>query len=429
MAFQEMIDADSKDPSEERKKPRKSDQTTGQSLIIKTESALNENIEIMLPNYSRELPFSIPTTEIFDVFHQSSGKKHFQVIEKNSTMATAVYKERYSFKSVLLCCLTSEQRQRHVISAVRMFITVNEATCKRMVHVKGIYGYPQVLLPLINDFRTRLDTYLKNSKFQQDGLENIQNEDEDTVMTCKHESSSYYQFHKILSSEGYTLGKSIADFIQAFSEQYRNPQESVSMLPIPLDSIKETVDNAVEALFSHYNFGRANSERVMVFCRPAVEKYIYSKIYPVLFAIYQEKLLNSDEKIQEIRQTYKAITDSELFDKLEIDSEFRSDEIFLDSIETLDRVEDLKSPLEKINSFTSLIGTIKASIFDISKTTYFDEILQLKLISYLIIKSQLPRPSAELELIKDYLGLKLSDYLEIQILCQSIHFILSSNLS
>ena len=282
-----MIDADSKEPSEERKKPRKSDQATGQSLIIKTESALTDNIEIMLPNYSRELPFSIPTTEIFDVFHQSSSKKHFQVIEKNSTMATAVYKERYSFKSVLLCCLTSEQRQRHVISAVRMFITVNESTCKRMVHVKAIYGYPQVLLPLINDFRTRLDTYLKSSKFQQDVLENLQNEDEDTVITCKHESSSYYQFHKILSSEGYTLGKSIADFIQAFSEQYRNPQESVSMLPIPLDSIKETVDNAVEALFSHYNFGSANSERVMVFCRPAVEKYIYSKIYPVLFAIYK----------------------------------------------------------------------------------------------------------------------------------------------
>ena len=424
-----MIDADSKEPSEERKKPRKSDQATGQSLIIKTESALTDNIEIMLPNYSRELPFSIPTTEIFDVFHQSSSKKHFQVIEKNSTMATAVYKERYSFKSVLLCCLTSEQRQRHVISAVRMFITVNESTCKRMVHVKAIYGYPQVLLPLINDFRTRLDTYLKSSKFQQDVLENLQNEDEDTVITCKHESSSYYQFHKILSSEGYTLGKSIADFIQAFSEQYRNPQESVSMLPIPLDSIKETVDNAVEALFSHYNFGRANSERVMVFCRPAVEKYIYSKIYPVLFAIYKEKLQKSDEKIQEIRTSCKTLTSSELFDKLDVDSEFRSDEIFLDSIETLDRVEDLKSPLEKINSYTSLIGTIKASIFDISKSTYFDDILQLKLISYLIIKSQLPSPSAELELIKDYLGLKLSDYIEIQILCQSIHFILSLNLS
>lgn len=293
-----MVEIDTKEPSEEVKKHRSSDITSGNSLILKTESGLTDNIEQFLPNYSRELPFSFPTTEIFDIFTTSAQKKRFQVIERNSTMATAVYKERYSFKNILLCCLTPEQRQKTILSAVRIHINVNEAACTRIVHVKGIYGFPQVIMPLISDFQSRLDSYFRLNKIQKDTYENLANDEDESVVTCKHESSSYYQFHKILSSEGYTLGKSISEFVKSFSEQYRNPEESVCMLPLPLESIKETVEHAVEALFTHYNYGRANTERMMMFCRPAVEKYIYGKIFHVLLPIYVCKVKLLDEEIR-----------------------------------------------------------------------------------------------------------------------------------
>ncbi|OMJ82716.1 hypothetical protein SteCoe_16479 [Stentor coeruleus] len=125
----------------------------------------------------------------------------------------------------------------------------------------------QVIIPLINNFHSRLDLILSLSSSAQkkDTYGNLVNEEEETVVTCKQESSSYYQFHKILSYENSTLGNQISVFIQSFSEQYRNPEESATMLPLPLDSIKETVKQAVEALFTHYNYERTNSERMMIF--------------------------------------------------------------------------------------------------------------------------------------------------------------------
>lgn len=410
MAFQEMVEIDTKEPSEETKKHRSSDITSGNSLILKTESGLTDNIEQFLPNYSRELPFSFPTTEIFDIFTTSAKKKRFQVIERNSTMATAVYKERYSFKNILLCCLTPEQRQKSILSAVRIHINVNEATCTRVVHVKGIYGFPQVILPLISDFQTRLDSYFRLNKAQKDTYENLANDEDESVVTCKHESSSYYQFHKILSSESYTLGRSISEFVKSFSEQYRNPEESVCMLPLPLDSIKETVEHAVEALFTHYNYGRANSERMMMYCRPAVEKYIYSKIYQVLLPIYICKMQRLDEEIRSKKEIFSSLSQEEIFDRFEIPQVLRNQAYYVEGIEILERLEDFKSPTEKVNCLLNMNSAVKSSIIDLSKGSIElnDMRDEIKAMAYVFINAKISNPGAEVELIKDYLGAKIS---------------------
>jgi hypothetical protein len=416
MAFQEMVESDSKEPMEETKKHRNSDATSGNSLIIKTESGLTDNIEHFLPSCTRELSFSFPTTDIFDIFSTSSSKKRFQVIEKNSSMATAVYRERYSFKNILLCCLPPEQRQQTVLSAARLCINVNETACKRVVTLKGIYGYPQVILPLISDFLSRLDAAVGASKSTRLTYENLSNEEDETVITCKHESSSYYQFHKILSSENYTLGKTIADFSKAFSELYRNPEESVNMLPLPLDSVKETVEQAVETLFTHYNYGRANTERMMSFCRPAVEKYVYGKVYPVLFAIYECKSGPADREIAAKRLRLSALDGPEAYREVGIKAEFMLPGGYSEAVDMLERAEELKSPIEKINCITSAVSAIHASVIDFSKGTA--EILdvqdEVRIVAFVILKSRLKTPAAEAELVKDYLGFKfVGEYKEV----------------
>jgi Vacuolar sorting protein 9 (VPS9) domain len=408
MAFQEMVDSDIKELAEEAKKHRQSDMASGNSLIIKTESGLTDSVEQFLPSFQIELPFSLPTTEIFEIFSVSALKKRFQVIEKNSTMATAVYKERYNFKSILLCCLPAEQRNKNIISAVRLHININEILCKRIVTVKGIYGYPQVILPLIIDFQTRLESVQRIIK-KKDAYTNLSNEEEDTVVTCKHESSSYYQFYKILSSEGYTLGKTISSFISAFAEQYRNPEESVAMLPIPLDSIKEIIEQAVEALFTHYNYGRANSEKLMMYCRPAVEKYIFSKVHSILFPIYTSKTISSNSEIVRKRLLFETYENADLYKKLKINSSLILPDNYAEACEILDRIEELKSPMEKLNSFSSCISCIQSSVLEISKgeieiSNTEDEV---KVLVYILLRSQLNNPAAEIELIKDYLGLRV----------------------
>lgn len=423
-----MVDIDTKEPNEETKKHQSNDITSGNSLILKTESGLTDNIEQFLPNYSRELPFSFPTTEVFDIFTSSAQKKNFQVIERNSTMATAVYKERYSFKNILLCCLTPEQRQKTIISAVRLHININESACTRVVHVKGIYGFPQVIHPVISDFQKKLDISLKSVRLQKDSYENLGNDEEEIVVTCKHESSSYYQFHKILSSENYTLGKSISDFITSFSAQYRNPEESVSMLPLPLDSIKETVEQAVEALFTHYNYGRANTERMMMYCRPAVEKYVYSKIYSVLLPIYICKTNTMDEEILLKKKTYADLPDDIVFARLELSASWSNPQFYNEALDIIERLEDLRSPTEKVNLMLNMTNAVKTAIIDLSKGTLELNDLrdEIKVSAFIILRGKVLKPAAEVELIKDYLGNRLSaEHRGISNFASAINYIIS----
>jgi len=61
--------------------------------------------------------------------------------------------------------------------------------------------------------------------------------EEDFTLTCKNEATSYYQFHKILSDDSYTLGRNIVDFIKEFESLYA-PDSASSLLPRPLHEIK-----------------------------------------------------------------------------------------------------------------------------------------------------------------------------------------------
>jgi hypothetical protein len=42
-------------------------------------------------------------------------------------------------------------------------------------------------------------------------------DDDELVLTCKNESTSYYQFYKILNDESYTLGSRLTAFMTEFT--------------------------------------------------------------------------------------------------------------------------------------------------------------------------------------------------------------------
>lgn len=84
--------------------------------------------------------------------------------------------------------------------------------------------------------------------------------------------ASYYQYVKIMTSEGYTLGRNIALFLDNFMNQYRNIEESARLLPQPMDSVKAVIEEVVSALDTQLR----SSEETM--SRPAVEKFLFSKV-------------------------------------------------------------------------------------------------------------------------------------------------------
>lgn len=58
-----------------------------------------------------------------------------------------------------------------------------------------------------------------------------EDDDDDEPSDTFKQSSSIYEIHKILSSDQYTIGKSVSDYISSFKEQYKNLNESVEFLP------------------------------------------------------------------------------------------------------------------------------------------------------------------------------------------------------
>lgn len=85
-----------------------------------------------------------------------------------------------------------------------------------------------------------------------------------------------------------------------------------------MDSVKLLVEETVEALFSHFNFGKANTERMMHYCRPAVEKYVYGKVMAHILGMYRWKWRGLDETFEQKRKQLKALSNRELLELMEV---------------------------------------------------------------------------------------------------------------
>jgi hypothetical protein len=372
-----------------------------------------------LPLAKVSVPFSVTSSKVIEVFVKAATKKRFQIIEQSGSLVTAVYKGHLSFKDLLLCCLPVERRSRGVVSAVRLNLAVNEEKCMRTVVVKGLYGSPQNIAPLVEEFRDRLQSLIEPSALPQKHShyeaisDRHQDEDQDeATMTCKDEASSYYEFHKILSSEAYTLGKSLSEFLSSFMSQYRNVEESASLLPQPvrstqLDSVKLIIEETVEALFSHFNFGRANSERMMHFCRPAVEKFVFSKVYCHLIAMYSAKTKALEDNFTRKADLIAQSPGQDVMDSLEVKGMYRLADLaspYAEAIDILSQLGSYNTALEKLNCCLNAVASMKTAVVDYWKgreeLSSMDD--ELPILTYVVGKAKVQHFNAEIALLLDY---------------------------
>lgn len=56
-----------------------------------------------------------------------------------------------------------------------------------------------------------------------------------------------------------------------------------------MEGIICVVNETVLSFNSEYNLGKDIGKDILTFCRPAVERYIFSKLYEKLFAMYAIK--------------------------------------------------------------------------------------------------------------------------------------------
>lgn len=86
----------------------------------------------------------------------------------------------------------------------------------------------------MNQSHRKFADQMRNCELPQDNDD--EDHDEETSVAIQ-ESTSVYEIHKILSSDQYTIGKNVSDYIESFHMQYKNIKESAELLPQPLESI------------------------------------------------------------------------------------------------------------------------------------------------------------------------------------------------
>jgi len=129
------------------------------------------SIKASLPLLKINVPLSISTHDVFDIFQVVSGKEKFQIIELEQTIATAVNKEPFSLRKMFLKCLPFADGGRAMsgsapISAVRLQIMINDVKGCRKIILKGLYGDSDLLKTFISQFRQRLQSLVKREGVQ-----------------------------------------------------------------------------------------------------------------------------------------------------------------------------------------------------------------------------------------------------------------------
>ena len=85
-----------------------------------------------------------------------------------------------------------------------------------------------------------------------------------------------------------------------------------------MEGIIAVVNETVQSFNSEYNFGKDVGKDILTYCRPAVERYIFSKLYDNLFAMYAIKNQSEDRKFTERQAVIKRMREEEIMQYLGI---------------------------------------------------------------------------------------------------------------
>lgn len=274
--------------------------------------AEEERMKQGIPEWRLEVPFSVPYSAVLQAFCETAREKGFQVIEQSEHLVTAVARSKQTVRDWLRCCW----RQSAPLAAVRLQVRVSERKCKRSVLLKGVCGRIHEVQRFITAFKGRLEEAIDQGKGRakaSDRSARSYERLEEDLGSGRVEPPSYYFLHKVLASEAYSLGKSLARFFVEFSA--RLPTLSASKAT---EEVKKQVDVSVQVLCSHFNLGKAGSEPLILLSRPAVERFIFSRIGPSLFGLYSELEREMDSGFSAKQAAARVLDSQAVWNMLEV---------------------------------------------------------------------------------------------------------------
>ncbi len=230
----------------------------GNYILRSSSGSFDTSHESTLPGARVECPLSVALATIHRIFQLVARKSGFEIIEEDEGAATAVYRRAFSLKRLVSCCtkcFRSPSAEDDDISAIKLEVELNEAKFMRLAKLRGLYGVlflfryrggraegccgslwqglPRLLRGRRRPGRRRTEKGPRGTAPARPNLttgstrtiprvsqrvfrEEDQGKDDSSKVS---ESSSYYIFHKILSTPSYSLGK-VHDLLSQIRIEY-----------------------------------------------------------------------------------------------------------------------------------------------------------------------------------------------------------------
>ncbi len=362
-------------------------------------------------------------------------------------------------KNVLKNICSALFNNSNQITSIQVFIRSLENRYDRLLEIKQISGNQNDGEYIISQFLKKIVKFSKNVKIIKntsgffinlgEELNNIINgqtnelynsinlikKDEQTTMleNINKEATNYYEIYKILTQENYELGKSVNIFINEFKIKNENIEESSKILPKQMKEIILMIRTCEDTFFNYFNFGKQKNknENLLSYINPAIEKFLFNKLYFQLYELYakkynqenedylnKKKLINENYSIEdimnflEIKEKFRLLDD---YKKSEFSENFKP---YKSTIDHINKIEYEQNPKVKFDTILSagldMRNTILGGNFGKVELNSMDD--ELPIFIYICTQINLKNAPAEFSMIEDYLKFSSSDEGESKVL-------------
>ena len=368
---------------------------------------------------------------------------------------TVIKKDKNVLKNICSALFNNSNQ----ITSIQVFIRSLENRYDRLLEIKQISGNQNDGEYIISQFLKKIVKFSKNVKIIKntsgffinlgEELNNIINgqtnelynsinlikKDEQTTMleNINKEATNYYEIYKILTQENYELGKSVNIFINEFKIKNKNIEQSSKILPKQMKEIILMIRTCEDTFFNYFNFGKQKNknENLLSYINPAIEKFLFNKLYFQLYELYakkynqenedylnKKKLINENYSIEdimnflEIKEKFRLLDD---YKKSEFSENFKP---YKSTIDHINKIEYEQNPKVKFDTILSagldMRNTILGGNFGKVELNSMDD--ELPIFIYICTQINLKNAPAEFSMIEDYLKFSSSDEGESKVL-------------
>ena len=285
---------------------------------------------------------------------------------------------------------------------------------------KSLYKYNLEQM-LNNQIQTKKDLLLKsiNIPKKKNLLNQSLSEEETLVEKTNKKANQYYELYKILSNTEYNLGKSIFDFVENFKKKFteltsaeaEEKIENLNTKQIMIEIMKMVVSctNTLNCNINNNNNFNSNTNYNSTFFSTASEHFIFNKIYPYLYQIYDKKYKKlNDEYLSIKKDINKSMSIKDILTNVGVSEQYQGGEEefpYKTVIENINKISYEKCLKNKVEILTQSALEMRSCILEYTNGKAELESMddEVPIIIYIDTQVNIDNLYAELNMIDDYI--------------------------